>query len=146
MSANHQVRHNLPKIGIVYSETSQSNVSKESEHLALYLSCCLINTGYASLCMVPSTKDGSLLEALPSQRKLCFCPPGKSKVIELPISDLKFSHWSTLESCHIIIVVTHCCDNEMVARKIIEATQTRKEVLIFSMQRGVRSATKLKQL
>lgn len=145
MSAN-QVHRNLPKVSIVYSESSQSNDSKESENHAFYLSSCLINTGYASLFMVPSTKDGSLLEILPNQRKLSFCPPGQTKVIELPISDLQFSHWSILESSHIIIVTSHCCDNEIVSRKIIEATQTRKEVLIFSMQRGVRAATKLKQL
>ena len=135
-----------PKVAIVYSEASLPDSSKESENLAFYLACCFANTGYSSVSMVPCTKDGKLMEQLPTVKKLLFIPPGQTKTFEIPSSDITFSHWNILESCHIIIVTTFGNENEIVSKKILEAIQVRKDILIFAMQREVRSATKLKDL
>lgn len=75
------------RIAIVYSESKDR--SNDSKNLALYFACCLANSGYALVFLVPCTPDGSSSDDLPVLRRLSFVPPGSSRAVDVAVCNLK---------------------------------------------------------
>ena len=72
------------RVGIVYSESK--NQSNDSKNLAFYFACCLANSGFASVFLVPCTPEGSSSsDDFPTIRRLSFVPPGSSRAVDVPV-------------------------------------------------------------
>lgn len=140
--------HTLPHVALIYSE-SQSH-SNESKHLSRYLAAHLVATGYAHVYLIGHSPNGMPCEVSASNRtRTLYVPANQSKPSEIPSSDIKFEHWSFLQSgrVHIIIICVNSNDTESCRDKLSELLQSTKNndqkrsIVIFSMQRGVRNGS-----
>eukprot|EP01036_Dinobryon_divergens_P024514 gene24512-32971_t len=100
------------------------------------------STTYTHTYVVPLQPDGLPLKDLPTGRIL-YSPRNivAGKPIEVPGSDFTFSHYSVLQSCHVIIVAVNATDTSLCCKKLAEVLFNVKDLTIFSLQRGVRSST-----
>lgn len=57
---------------------------------------------------------------------------------------MEYAHWSSLQECHVVIVTVNTCDTTSCGERLIQAMQDRKSVPIFSLQRGVKNSSVLK--
>lgn len=147
-------KENQPKVAIVYSDTSDG--SNESKHLATYLCGHLASTGYAQLYMVGMASDGipnSNITGSSSMRITYLSQSEvnatKGKKVEIPGSDVTYSHFDILGECHIIIVTVNSEDTKMCRAKmstLLDENRQNKNVAItiFAMQRGVRNSQAIK--
>ena len=60
------------------------------------------------------------------------------------MSDISYTHWSGLERCHLILVTVNASDTESCCDKLADILTNRKDMVIFGMQRGVKSSSLLK--
>jgi len=141
----------LPHVALIYSDSDTH--SNESKHLSRYLAAHLVATGYAHVYLVGHRHDGMPCD-LPSmaRTRTLYLPVNQSKAAEIPSSDIKYEHWSFLQSgrVHVIIICVNANDTESCRDKLSELVRSstaageRPNVVIFSMQRGVRSGSILK--
>ena len=132
-----------PKVGIIYSDTNTN--SNESKHLAFYLCGHLVSTGYAEVILVSHNVENTYDNSI-NRSRINYISGGNinAKPIEAPVSDISFGNYSVLETCHIIIVTVNSNDTESCTSKLDEVVQTRPNLTLFSIQRGVRNASILK--
>ncbi len=60
------------------------------------------------------------------------------------MSDISYTHWSGLERCHLILVTVNASDTESCCDRLADILNNRKDMVIFGMQRGVKSSSLLK--
>ena len=132
-----------PKVGIIYSDSK--NESNESKNFAFYLCGHLVSTGYTEVVLVSHNIDNIYDNNLNKQR-IQYISGGNinSKPIEAPSSDISYGNYSALETCHIIIITVNSNDTESCASKLDEIVQTKPKLTLFSMQRGVKNSSILK--
>ena len=134
---------------MIYSESTAG--SKESKHLAYYLCGQLASTGYANVHMVGLTSDG-MPGQLPSSstERITYMPRGNStKKIEVPASDVTFSHFDVLAQSHVIIVTVNSEDTKLCRTKMQQILDEKRQnkdtkITIFSLQRGVKNSQAIK--
>ena len=133
-----------PKVGIIYSDVN--NDSNESKNLAFYLCGHLVSTGYSEVVLVSHNIDNSYDNNL-NKSRINYIPGGNinAKPIEAPSSDISYGNYSALEICHIIIVTVNSNDTESCVSKLDEVVQTKPNMTLFSIQRGVKNACVLKE-
>lgn len=135
-------RENRPNVSLIYSESTAG--SKESKHLAYYLCGQLASTGYANMHMVGLTSDGMPAANLPSSssERITYMSRGNStKKIEVPASDVTFSHFDILAQSHVIIVTVNSEDTKLCRNKMQQILDEKRQnkgtkITIFSLQRG----------
>lgn len=60
-------------------------------------------------------------------------------------SDVNFSHFSELNECHLVILTVNNTETAACAKKLSDLLQNRKQVVVFSLQRGVRNSSVVKE-
>ncbi len=55
-----------------------------------------------------------------------------------------FHHWDAVAECHMVIVTVNSEDTDSASRKLVELLNGKKEIPVFSLQRGVRNSSLLK--
>ena len=143
-------RENRPNVSLIYSESTAG--SKESKHLAYYLCGQLASTGYANMHMVGLTSDGMPAANLPSSssERITYMSRGNStKKIEVPASDVTFSHFDILAQSHVIIVTVNSEDTKLCRNKMQQILDEKRQnkgtkITIFSLQRGVKNSQAIK--
>jgi ketopantoate reductase len=132
-----------PRIAIIYSESKES--TNESRQLAFYFCALLAATGHAIIHMVGQHSSGNPCDTSKHQHeKLSYIPPGKCKSHEAPNVEVFHSHWDGLEECAMVIVTVNSEDTERTTAKLSEVLRSRKNVVVFSLQRGVRNSSILR--
>lgn len=132
-----------PRIGIIFSDSI--NLSNESKNLAYYIGGNLVLTQHAIVHLVGLQPDGSPSAELPNSNRFSVVKPGDSKATEVTGASLSFSHWNELETCHVIIVTVNATENDHCATKLGDILSSRKDVIVFCMQRGVKAGGVLKE-
>lgn len=69
----------------------------------------------------------------------------KSKALEASHNRIRFDHWNALDECDIIIAAVNANDIELLGTKISSLLETKKDIVIFSMMRGIKNNTRLKE-
>jgi ketopantoate reductase len=133
---------------VIYSESTSGN-SNESKNLAHYMCGLLSSTGHAIVNMIAMQPEGEeTSQAAPhlnSGRRLCYLPPGsRGKPIEVPGSDVTYGHWSLIEECDLLVITVNTYDTKRCCSKLSNMAPLQKNMAIFSLQRGVRNSTWVK--
>jgi hypothetical protein len=132
-----------PTIAIIYSESEK--LSNESKNLAYYLCALLASTGHVLINMVAFSSDGKAPDSSSSRHdRISFIPPGKMKPHDAPCCEVFHTHWDGLEKCPMVIVTVNSEDTENCGKKLGEVLLNRKNVVVFSLQRGVRNSAMLR--
>ena len=129
----------IAQISIIYSESNLS--SKTSKNLALYLAANFTSLGRAKVALIPfdHSADNNRFESLSdlNLKRLSYIPPSSLNTLDAPLSDITFDNFSILSSCHILCITALCVSEEeegLLADKISQGVQNRKNVVIFLMQ------------
>ena len=67
-------------------------------------------------------------------------------ISHLKASDLRYDHWSSLSSCHVIITTVAPCDAEACGEKLRDNLESKLLQTTFTMQKGVRAGTTLRDM
>eukprot|EP01039_Chlorochromonas_danica_P000075 gene75-82_t len=130
-------------VGIIYSENV--HYSSESKNLAHYLCGLLSASGYAQIFMIPYSSEGPISDISPNKR-VFYKHPRNDKLLEIPASDVSFSHWNVLPECHLVVVTVNPSDSNACGNKLAEILENyKKRIPVFSIQRGVRYGTSLSE-
>ena len=132
-----------PTVAIIFSESS--HLSTESKNMAFWmagqlaeLSCCIVHLVGLTPDGIPSNSLGSS----PKQR-VVFKGTWNSPRVEVPASDIHFSHFDMLKKAHVVIVTVNSSDTYMCVEKMKQelgpARSASEPCTIFSLQRGVRN-------
>ena len=129
-----------PVVSVVYSADERK--SAESKHLAMYFAGQLADLGCAVVHLVPLSADGIPARDLGKER-VVFKPTWKGKKVEIPASDITFSHFDILGTSHVIIVTVNSSDTYMCVEKMKQELDPNRQFAtacaLFSLQRGVRN-------
>mmetsp|Transcript_4591 Transcript_4591/g.4110 ORF Transcript_4591/g.4110 Transcript_4591/m.4110 type:complete len:407 (-) Transcript_4591:35-1255(-) len=128
-------------VGIIYSDSLVS--SFESRNLAFYLTGLLISKGHCLVKLVGYQNDLTNSQ-LPSNQRILFKSTPYSKTEEAPYSDITFGYWSSLQECHLLIIVVNSDDTQKCCQRVKDILQSSKNIPIFSLQRGVRNSAIVK--
>jgi ketopantoate reductase len=60
------------------------------------------------------------------------------------VSDIVFSHWNAVAECHLVVVTVNTADTKLCAEKLKQVLTENKKIPIFSLQRGVKNSSILK--
>lgn len=61
------------------------------------------------------------------------------------VSDVTFAHFHALLDCHLIVMTVNSNDTKSCCAKLAEVVTNPKQMPIFSLQRGVRNSTIVKE-
>lgn len=129
-----------PVVSVVYSADEKK--SKESRNLAWYFAGQMAELGCCIVHLVPLSADGIPAQHL-SRERVVFKSTWKSKEIEVPASDITFSHFDILSTSHVIIVTVNSSDTYMCVEKMKHQLDPNRQFAtacaLFSLQRGVRN-------
>eukprot|EP01041_Mallomonas_annulata_P009504 gene9504-19743_t len=128
-------------VGIIFSNSLNS--SQESLFLAQYLGALLVNTGYASVCLVGCNINARVSES-ESLSKISYIDPVNNKRLEVPASDIKVSAWDSIQECHLIIVTVNSSDTETCATKLSDTMLNKTKIVILNLERGVKNSSNFK--
>jgi len=62
----------------------------------------------------------------------------------VPSSDFTYAHWSTLQSCHFILITVNTSDTVLCCKKLADLLTNNKNITVFSVQRGVKNSSTVK--
>lgn len=128
----------IAQISIIYSESNLR--SKTSKNLALYLAANFTSLGRSKVSLVPfyhGDKNHFETHSDLSLKRLSYIPPSSHNTLDAPLSDITFDNFSILSACHIVCITALCVSEEeegLLADKISQGVQNRKNVVIFLMQ------------
>jgi hypothetical protein len=130
-----------PKVGIIFSQTDR--FSAESINLADYICGLLTDTGYADVYMI-GYEQGGPGEVV--SRRVKYIPQGQTKPREVPAADVTFAHFAALQDCHVLLLTVNSNDTKGCCDKLSELfpKPRAKGVTVFSLQRGVRNSSIVK--
>lgn len=61
-------------------------------------------------------------------------------------SDVTFAYFSALQDCHLMIITVNSNDTRACCNKIADAVTNTKNVVVFSLQRGVKNSDVVKEV